>query len=257
MSFILDDKSKFPGTNQSIAEYARACSHAIDEALKEWPIAETTKNAKVSTGFVGDNELLSTLWTQSFEVVGTEDKDNSIGNSSSLEDLLSNLKDLFLSDDLGKHAKEWDATFAGANILGKLSENGDTILVHWKFNASPLKGRDMLYLIHRLEEEEETNDGRILRLTYAYASVNDDWVVSNIGTQVEYTSEDENRVRAFNCYPSCDRITVYKDKLSGSGTKITVDHLMSSQPPTIRGVWIMMVLGAGNRLARLAVGVSD
>jgi len=92
----------------------------------------------------------------------------------------------------------------------------------------------MLYLVHRLEEEEETNDGRILRLTYAYASVNDDWVVSNIGTEVEYTSEDANRVRAFNCYPSCDRITVYKDKLSGSGTKITVDHLMT----THLGGWI-------------------
>jgi len=62
--------------------------------------------------------------------MATENKDNSIGGSSSLEDLLSNLKDLFSSDDLGKHAKEWDATFAGANRLGKLSENGDTILVH-------------------------------------------------------------------------------------------------------------------------------
>ena len=237
-SYILDDKARFPGTtNPSIDDYARACSKAVDEALEKWPVAQTTENATVSTGFLGDKKFRSTLWTQSFDV-STREEDN---GTPSLEELLSNLQDIFSSDDLEKHAKEWDTTFAGARIVEKLSknENGnvndDTILVHWKFNASPLAGRDMLYLVHKLEEEKDDNNnnnknGRVLRLTYAYASVSDGWVKENTGKEVDYSINNDGvkRVRSFNCYPSCDRITIYNTD-EKSTKKITVDHLLTPE----------------------------
>mmetsp|Transcript_22922 Transcript_22922/g.48327 ORF Transcript_22922/g.48327 Transcript_22922/m.48327 type:complete len:276 (-) Transcript_22922:216-1043(-) len=238
MTHILDDKAKFPSTNASIEEYAQACSDAVDEALAEWPVVETTENATVSTGFIGDNKLRSTLWTQSFDVVKEQNADGSDGSLLVLEDLLPNLKDIFWNDDVGKHAKEWDATFAGASLVGKLSETSDddtTILVHWKFDASPLAGRDMLYLVHRREEKKgyTKHSDRTIRWTYAYASVSDEWAKNTIGKEAAYGRE-RRRGRASNCYPSCDRITVAFDETPGSGIKITVDHLMTTDV----GGWI-------------------
>lgn len=224
---MLDDKASFPRTNASIEEYSRACSEAVDEALAEWPVVETTENGKVSTGFIGDNKLRSILWTQSFDVAMGENSAESDGNLL-LDNLVSGFKDIFLSDDLAKHAKEWDATFAGVDTVAKLSENDETILVRWKFDASPLSSRDLLYLIHRLEETtDEKNPQQILRLTYAYASVSDEWVQETTGNQVNYT-DGEDRIRSLNCFPSCDRITVYtKDPYSGTA-KVTVDHLLTT-----------------------------
>ena len=61
-SYRLDETANFPqSTARTIEDYARACSKAVDEAVEEWPIVATTENARVSTGFVGDNRLMSTL----------------------------------------------------------------------------------------------------------------------------------------------------------------------------------------------------
>ena len=227
MPYILDDKSNFPKPNASIEEYARACSDAVDKVLSEWPVVETTENGKVSTGFIGDNKLRSTLWTQSFDVAMSEDNTDN-GGHLLLDDLLSSFKDIFSSDDLAKHAKEWDATFAGAEVVAKLSENDETILVRWKFDASPLSGRDMLYLVHRLEETtNEKNPKQILRMTYAYASVSDEWVKNTTRNQVNYV-DGEDRVRSMNCFPSCDRITVCTEDPSSGVATVTVDHLLTT-----------------------------
>jgi len=253
MTYLLDDTAKFPISNDkgppSLEEYTRACSDAVDEAHKEWSVAQRTRNATVSTGFIGDNRLLSILWTQSFDdlIVADDCKNNNNNDGTpKFEDLLSSLKDIFQSGDIEKHAKEWDATFAGAKLLGKLTdrEDDDTLLVHWKFNAPPLTGRDMLYVVHRLKEEEpsqNSTDGKdnntttidnddsnkpnfVLRLTYAYASVSEEWVKKHCnGGKIDCTQKQ--RVRALNCYPSCDRITVYRDK---SKMRIVLDHLMTT-----------------------------
>ena len=227
MAFILDDEASFPKPNASIEEYARACSNAVDEAVAKWPVVETTENATVSTGFIGDNKLRSTLWTQSFDVVTSKDNKDAEGQIV-LEDLLSSFKDIFSSDDLAKHATEWDATFAGADIVAKLAENDKTNVVRWRFDASPLSSRDLLYLIHRLEETtDEKNPKQILRWTYGYASVSDEWVKETTGNEVNY-AEGENRIRSFNCFPSCDRMTVYMDDPSSGTAKVTVDHLLTT-----------------------------
>ncbi len=227
MTYILDGKANFPKPNATIEEYARACSEAVDEAEANWPVVETTENAKVSTGFIGNNKLRSTLWTQSFDVI-TGKSDTVDDDRVELKDLLSSFQDIFSSDDLEKHATEWDATFVGADLVARLSENDETILVRWKFDASPLSSRDLLYLIHRLEETtDEKNPKQILRLTYAYASVSDEWVKETTGNQVNYT-DGENRIRSFNCFPSCDRITVCMDDPSSGAAKVKIDHLLTT-----------------------------
>ena len=248
MVYFLDEKAKFTGTTNSTEAYARACSDAVDEALAEWQIEERTKNATVSTGFIGDNKLSSYLWTQSFDtdtVTETENENENEDGGSALkfEDLLSNLKDLLISsENYIAHAKKWDATFAGASIVGKLSDK--EALVHWKFDAPPLRGRDMMFVAYQLTDESpsqtQTNDDPhgvpVLRITFAYASVSDDWAKQHSRKE---TVGDNNswckRVRAFNCYPSCDRITVYDNpSSSGGGKKIVLDHLTT----TDLGGWV-------------------
>jgi hypothetical protein len=114
--------------------------------LAEWQIEERTKNATVSTGFIGDNKLSSYLWTQSFDTI-TENENDYGGSALEFEDILSNLKEIFIaSEKYIAHAKKWDATFAGASLMGKLSDKED--LVHWKFDAPPLRGRDMLFVAY-------------------------------------------------------------------------------------------------------------
>ncbi|EJK64986.1 hypothetical protein THAOC_14221, partial [Thalassiosira oceanica] len=161
-----------------------------------------------------------------------------------LDDLLSNLKDLFLSEDSFKHAREWDSTFEDAKIMKRFSDKD--ILVHWKFKASPLSGRDMLYIVTELHEEgpppsksnpndNEGSDQWVDRWMYAYASVSDDWAKNPSGEDSVGSIEIEDggkRVRALNCFPSCDRITAYRD---GQGrAKVQLDHLMTTDV----GGWI-------------------
>ncbi|EJK70713.1 hypothetical protein THAOC_07906, partial [Thalassiosira oceanica] len=76
MTIVLEDTAGFPHAHATIDDYARACSEAVDSALREWPIAETTAHAIVSTGFVGTNVLRSTLWTQSFDVATPKEEES-------------------------------------------------------------------------------------------------------------------------------------------------------------------------------------
>lgn len=69
--------------------------------------------------------------------------------------------------------------------------------MHWKFNASPLGARDLLCLVHRLEEEVEKDDAdnkngtRVRRLTYVYASVSDGWVKENNQKEIDYKVKND------------------------------------------------------------------
>lgn len=235
-SLVLDETTGFG--LKTIEDYARACSEAADEALEEWPVAQTTKNGEVSTGFIGDNQLRSTLWTQSFRVDSTTTADG-----PSQDDLLEVLDEVFAaSENLTKHAPGWDNTFSGGRILKQLSDTDG--LVHWKFDAAPLAGRDMLYVCHTARQPnddkigDDHGDRRVLfRVTYAYASVGDEWAKKNCGTDNVNNNDDADvakRVRASNCFPSCDRVTVYESK--GERT-LVVDHLMT----TDIGGWIRPV----------------
>jgi hypothetical protein len=203
---ILDDDSNF--SRKSLSEYCTSCSNAVDTALNEWEVVRKTSNAKISHGFINANNLISLLWTQHF----TSPPDN----------LIKKLESLFLSSDLKKHALEWDASFHDCKILGTLKNEpglaSDPLLVQWQFNASPLAGRYMVYVVSAKDESPSANDEWLKRTTYGYASVKDEWVSKLAELDVESTG----RVRSMNTFPSCDRITVYKDG------RVQLDHLMTT-----------------------------
>ena len=111
---------------------------------------------------------------------------------------------------------QWDNTFHDCTVLGTLPNtektglSTDPLLVHWQFNAAPLSGRDMLYVVSTKEERPTKNDAWVKRTTYAYASVTEEWVHNTTvnDTQIQYTG----RVRSKNTFPSCDRVTIFKDR---------------------------------------------
>jgi hypothetical protein len=83
--------------------------------------------------------VISMMWVQEFE----EESDGLVSHA---------LTSMFNSEDIAVHATKWDATFKGADILkdfgdGLSKESPSTRLVHWRFNASPLAGRELVYLI--------------------------------------------------------------------------------------------------------------
>jgi len=231
---FLDDTVKFPCNGSftssssnadnhtpSIEEYAHACSRATDEAKMDWAIAGMTTNASVKTGFFG--KLRSTLWTQEFHT--WEDPD---GAMLKYKDLLESLEDIFSGENSFRHATQWDDTFAGASLVAKLSEKSN--LIYWKFNAPPLAGRDMLFLVHRKKEVNDAPDYNSkdnnweVRVTYAYASVNDEWAKKHGFVNLH----GSKRVRALNCFPSCDRIRVRNDTINNTKKIISIDHLMTT-----------------------------
>ena len=161
--------------------------------------------------------LLSLLWVQEF----SQDDLDVAATPAELEQVLDSI---FQSADIGKHAKQWDSTFVDAAVLGSLAQPSPckTQVAHWQFAAAPLAGRDMLYAITKLQRmgrgagEQQT--------TYAYSSVSDEWVESNLGVKPKATG----RVRALNMFPSCDRVTISSDG------KLRVEHLMT----TSVGGWV-------------------
>ena len=216
-TILLDGASNFP--NKTLEEYCVACSTACDTALAEWDTVRETPTSSVSHGFVHDNALISMFWTTTFPNPPPQ--------------LLHHLDDLFNGENLKKHAMEWDATFHDCTVLGKIHSNTiDTtpsLLVHWQFNAAPLAGRDMVYIVSSKEDTPSSTDTWTKRITYAYASV-EDALIQTV-TKKDTPVENTGRVRAMNCFPSCDRVTVFKD-----GTA-QLDHLMT----TNIGGWVPTV----------------
>ena len=207
----LDDASRSP--SKTLSEYCKNCSNAVTNALNEFPVVQKTANCKISHGFVKENALISMLWTTTFE--------NPPNN------LLDIFEELFGGDgeNLKKHALEWDNTFHNAELIGKIDSTiaGDDLkmpplLVQWQFNASPLAGREMVYVFSAKKEKPTANDKWLSRITYSYASVHDDWIHSVTKHEVKATS---GRTRSMNCFPSCDRVTVYKEK-------VQLDHMMTT-----------------------------
>jgi hypothetical protein len=206
----LDAEANFP--NHTLVEYCTACSNAVDTALATFQTASNTAHATVAHGFVDDNRLLSMFWTTTFQAPDPQ--------------LLPHLHSLFHSKDLKTHALQWDNTFHDCAVLGTLPNTGNTgdlstdpLLVHWQFNAAPLSGRDMLYVVSTKEEQPTKNDAWVKRTTYAYASVTEEWVhnATEKDTHIQYTG----RVRSKNTFPSCDRVTIFKDR-------VQLDHLMTT-----------------------------
>jgi len=189
------------------------------------------------------------------------------------DDLLDALQSIFSSPDLATHASEWDQTFVNASVVDCGAKDR---LVHWTFQASPLAKRDMLYVIHEDRQEITTRPSNVrqsaltsacartsslsnsssigssvydteLQITYAYASIRDEWVrqkgLVHPASLADTKKRRKGLVRAFNCFPSCDRVTVFRHrKRQGkrhSGNEettytITVDHLMTTNV----GGWI-------------------
>lgn len=90
-----------------------------------------------------------------------------------------------------------------------------------------------------------------LQITYAYASIREDWVRQNglvnpASITTEKDSKDQKFKRAFHRFPSCDRVTVFRHrkrvrrgKRSSSSTvsedtfTIVVDHLMTTDAKVV------------------------
>ena len=218
-SVLLDTASNAPST--TLSSYCTKCSNAVTKALTDWKPIRETANAQISHGYIEDNTLISMLWTTTYV--------NPPSN------LIQHLKDLFIGDNetLKKHALEWDATFHDAELLGKITDvavagQGLTtapLLIHWQFNATPLAGRDMVYVVSAKEDIPSPKDDWISRTTYAYASVHDEWIETVL---INKSVPTTGRVRSMNCFPSCDRVTVYKDG------RVQIDHLMT----TSIGGWV-------------------
>ena len=136
--FNLDTASNYPG--KKLSEYSTDCSDAVSLALETWNVSRVTDNATIRHGYVNDNKSLSMLWTTTFQ--------REAGSSSSV-DLEDQLRDLFHSQNLKKHALMWDNTFHDCRLLGTFNSDDDELfqpplLVHWQFNAAPLASREMV-----------------------------------------------------------------------------------------------------------------
>ena len=207
-------------------EYAERCSEQVDEATLSWQVvhgaAHKLDDGCVRVGRVeGDGACmyLSTMWTTRWSNVP-----NKHANA-----LLLALDQVLNSNDIAKHAREWDRTFVSANILADVPDrilHGQTArLVSWEFAASPLWDRDLLYVIAK---QKSRNWGADIT-TYSYASVNNAWAEKLLGKTIPASG----RVRATILFPSCDRVSVTTGE--GMSTKtITLDHLMT----TSVGGWI-------------------
>ena len=209
---LLDDASNAPSS--TLTDYCTNCSAAVTMALNDWPVVRKTDNAMISHGFVENNKLMSMLWT------------TTISNPTS--NLLEKFAELFAGqhDDLKKHALKWDATFHDAELIGTIDDPeiaglglaSSPLLVHWQFNALPLAGREMVYVVSSKDEKPSSSDTFLSRTIYAYSSVKNEWV----NTVLERTEiKKTGRVRSLNCFPSVDRVTVYKDR-------VQLDHLMTT-----------------------------
>ena len=137
--FHLDTASNYPG--KKLSEYSTDCSDAVSLALDTWNVSRVTDNATVRHGYVNDNKSLSMLWTTTFQ--------RGAGSSSSSVNLEDQLRDLFHSQNLKKHALMWDNTFHDCHLLDTFNSDDDELfqpplLVHWQFNAAPLASREMV-----------------------------------------------------------------------------------------------------------------
>ena len=204
----------------SLSRYARECSTAVDVAAAEWPISRTVGRTgdTVRVGYAAGSSHLSVMWTHVFPA------------RRAAVSILAAIKAMCVGANLAAHAPAWDSTFDGAEILGKLAssrckppregdssddggsgDDDDALVVRWHFNAPPLAKRELLYAIATRREKETA------QTTYAYASVTDAWASialrravpqANVTTAVQ---PQKKRVRCWNNFPSCDRVTVLPD----------------------------------------------
>eukprot|EP00308_Calcidiscus_leptoporus_P013047 CAMPEP_0119377620 /NCGR_PEP_ID=MMETSP1334-20130426/45826_1 /TAXON_ID=127549 /ORGANISM="Calcidiscus leptoporus, Strain RCC1130" /LENGTH=229 /DNA_ID=CAMNT_0007396601 /DNA_START=9 /DNA_END=698 /DNA_ORIENTATION=+ len=192
-SLTLDAASAGP---HDLDQWQRGCEAACEEALT-WPVWKTTASgARVSSGFISGTRIRSMFWVQELP--------------AEKEARVKSL--IFPLAEVGRNAPQWDATFQGADVVATDSPLPDGVeLVKWRFKASPLSKRDLLYLLAWRPLTSGAAGGIAL-----YPSVE-----SYPDTSVR--GETGKRVRAYNMYPSCDRITHLADG------RIQICHLITSR----------------------------
>ena len=106
------------------------------------------------------------------------------------------------------------------------SSSSSSALVHWRFAAGPMSPRDILYLIAR----QRGIGGKPDTTIWGYPSVHEEWVHQYIAApNTLRKSLGAGRVRAYNLFPTCDRV-----QLCNGGRTMRVAHLMTTR----LGGWI-------------------
>lgn len=191
---------------KSMQDYCKMCSEELDVALESLDLQYSTDAFKVYCGKVRpDSTLISTMWVQEFD-----------GNDPYISKCID---EAMVGDDIAGLAKRWDDTFDSADVVLNYEPEKNFVgkLIHWRYNARPLSGREMVYLACGLTEENVT--------TYAYASVSNAWCETNFDVKIK---KFKGRERSCNLFPSCDRVTKLKNG------KIRLEHLMT----TSLGGWV-------------------
>ena len=148
------------GDDIPLGDWLDRANQAVDAALTAWrPVAIAKNGARVFAGKIEGSPTISMLWQQEFDVC----------DQAVLLDVFHN------HHNMEAHATVWDHTYQGSDTLSHLppvSESDCSVhAVHWKFNASPLSQRELLFLSARKSMDPEGNT-----IVFGYPTVSDKWL---------------------------------------------------------------------------------